>query len=364
MKGKRVAVIGAGASGVQIVQEAAKVASHLTQFIRTPCYAVPMRQQQITSDDVQKMKSTDEVPETFKYARTTYGCLPFDLQQKSTWDASPEEREAVFEEGWKKGGFHFSVGGYNDFGFDEAANRVMYDFWCKKVRARISDPVKRDILAPIEPPYPFNTKRASLEQDYYELCDKDHVSLETAKILDIAEKGVVTEKGLEEFDVIAVATGYDAITGGLMTMGITNKEGKLLGEEWKSGIRTSFGNMIHGLPNFFMAYGPQAPTAYTNGVIYIEMQCQWAVDMIAKQMKEGIETVEPTAESDEAWRQHHLGIAKMCLHENVNSWYMGANVPGKLREQLVYLGGVPAWHKQCTEALENWDNFEVTRAGE
>lgn len=147
---------------------------------------------------------------------------------------------------------------YSDYLIDPKANRELYDFWCKKTRARISDPVKRDLLAPLEPPYFLNTKRPSFEQDYYECCDKDHVDITNSPIVKFTKNGIVTEDGKErEFDIVAICTGYDAVTGGLRTMGIKGRGGIDLDEKWKDGIITNLGMTVNGFPNFFMVYGPQ-----------------------------------------------------------------------------------------------------------
>ena len=150
-----------------------------------------------------------------------------------------------------------SLGCYTDGGINEDANRVMYDFWAKKTRPRIKDPKKREILAPLEPPYFLGTKRPSLEQDYYEQCDKSHVEVTNSPILEITETGILTKDGARDFDIIAIATGFDAVTGGLKTMGIKGKHGLDLQDKWKDGVQTHLGMMVHGYPNMFMVYGPQ-----------------------------------------------------------------------------------------------------------
>jgi cation diffusion facilitator CzcD-associated flavoprotein CzcO len=151
-----------------------------------------------------------------------------------------------------------SQGSYSDYTIDPKANRELYNFWREKTCARISDPVKRDLLAPEEPPYYISTKRPSLEQDYYECCDRENVDIVNSPIREFTETGIVTEDGKhQDFDVVAICTGYDAVTGGLRTMGIKGRDGLDLDEKWKDGVITHLGMFANGFPNFIMVYGPQ-----------------------------------------------------------------------------------------------------------
>ena len=209
VKGKRIAVIGTGATGVQIAQESANEGAFVTVFQRTPNLALPMRQEKVTLKEQQENKAN--YPEIFKYRMTTFAGFGYDFEKRNTFDDSPEEREAFFESLWQEGGFRFWLGTYDDILKDQKANNEAYKFWCKKTRARISDPKKRDILAPLTPPHAFGTKRPSLEQNYYEMLDKPgnevvNVSDENGTpIVEVTEAGIVTSDGkLREFDIIAL----------------------------------------------------------------------------------------------------------------------------------------------------------------
>ena len=150
-----------------------------------------------------------------------------------------------------------SIGGFADTILSKEANRAAYDFWAAKTRPRIKDPKKRDILAPLEPPYYIATKRPSLEQDYYEACDQPHVEITNSPIVEFTETGIVTEEKSYDFDIVAICTGYDAVTGGLRTMGIKGRHGLDLDDKWKNGVSTHLGMMVHGFPNLYIVYGPQ-----------------------------------------------------------------------------------------------------------
>ena len=259
VSGKRVAVIGTGSTGVQIAQEWAKEAKELTVFQRTPNLALPMQQRKMTKDeqDTEKVK----YPEHYKTRLTTFAGFLFTPDTKKTLDDSPEEREKYYQRLFDLGGFHYWVGNYADLLYTDKPNREAYNFWAKKTRARITDPRKRDILAPLEPPHPFGTKRPSLEQDFYEQFNKpnvDVVDIKANPIKEILPEGILLEDGtVHELDVIALATGFDSVTGGMKNMGLKSVDGVDLAEKWKMGTWTHLGMTCNGFPNLFFPYGAQ-----------------------------------------------------------------------------------------------------------
>ncbi len=259
LAGKRVAVVGAGATGVQCVQEIAKVAAELTVYIRNPNIAIPMGQRAISTVEAQSTKSLYK--SLFGLARQTAAGVACDAQTLRAGDHSPAEREVLWNELWARGGFNYLASNYADTMLDPATNRMVYDFWAQKVRAKIRDPAKRDVVAPLAPPYVFGTKRSSLEQDYYECLDRDSVQvvgLKAAPIRAFAEHGIVTEDGtLREHDVVVLATGFDNITGSLTSMGLCDVHGKDVKSRWADGVSTYLGIMMSGFPNLFMIFGPQ-----------------------------------------------------------------------------------------------------------
>lgn len=210
-----------------------------------------MQQQPLTKEEQDRRKKT-EYEEIFKYRLTTFAGFGYDYVKRDTFDDTPEEREAFFEKMWQNGGFEFWLAAYQDLLFDNKANREAYNFWAKKTRARITDPEKREILAPLEPPHAFGTKRPSLEQNYYEMLNKPEnkvVDVNKYPITHVTEKGIVTADGkLHEFDVIALATGFDSVTGGMKNMGLKDVDGIPLAEKWKNGTYSYLGMSLSGFP--------------------------------------------------------------------------------------------------------------------
>lgn len=235
------------------------MADKLTVFIRTPNIALPMRQRKLTHEEQFNQKST--YPYIFQLCRDTKAGMPYWSNGKKTKDATPEERQERWQELWDRGGFNFNLAGYSDVLMDQEANDLMYDFWKNKVRERITDPRKRDIMAPHKPPHPVATKRPSLEQDYYECIDRSNVDLVNLKEVDIEKfdkDGIVTSDGEHRsFDVVVFATGYDAVTGSLTAMGLRDVNGIDLKDKWKEGVRTHLGITVPDFPNMFMVYSPQ-----------------------------------------------------------------------------------------------------------
>jgi cation diffusion facilitator CzcD-associated flavoprotein CzcO len=362
VSGKKVGVIGNGASGVQIVQELGKKDCELSLFVRNPIHALPMRQRILSVDE----QETSKMAYSFLYdgAQKSRAGFPFKMQTKGFWQSTPEEREALMEEGWSRGGFAFNQGTYRDFIFDREANKIFYDFWAKKVRERVTDPKKAQIVAPIPQQVLFATKRPSLEQDYYDVINRPNVKvvdLKASPIQKICRNGIVSGEGLHELDIIVLATGYDAITGSLLDMGLEDKNGVALRDKWQSGVRTHLGLMIPKMPNLFMVYGPQAPTSFSNGPPIIEIQVDIIVQAVAKCQREQVFAIEATAAAAEAWADEVREIGNKTLYPTADSWYMGANIPGKPREMLLYLGGVDVYAEKCRAALQYWDGFIVTQ---
>lgn len=252
---------------------------------------------------------------------------------------------------------------------DERVNAMVYDYWARKVRARMTDTAKMDIVAPLKQPFYIGAKRPSLEQDYFEMVDRPNVQLHDLKKSPIAEmspNGIVTQHGdqtqLHELDVVIFATGYDAVTGSLLDMSVEDKNGMALADKWKEGVLTNLGLMIPDAPNLFMVYGPQAPTALANGPPFIEMEVDWICKVISKMREEGLESIEPTHGAAKAWGDQVVAASNATLLPRVDSWYMGANIPGKRREPLIYIGGLNRWWQQCTESLEHWKGFQTRKS--
>lgn len=336
-----------------------------------------MEQRPLTKEEQEEAKA--RYPDLYRHRMTTFAGFLVDFVKRDTFDDSDEEREAFYQKLWDEGGFSYWLGTYQDMLFDQKANDQAYNFWLKKTQARISDPRKRAILAPEKAPHAWGTKRPSLEQDFYEQMDRpenDVVDVKATPIVEVKENGIVTSDGqLREFDVIALATGFDSVTGGMKNMGLKDIHGVELSEKWKMGTWSYLGMTCSGYPvsipkpplfagqsltgfqNMFFLYGPQGPTAFSNGPSCVEIQGDWIIDAVAKMRAENVDYLEATEQAEETWREQVKEISDKTLFPGTSSWYMGANVPGKPREQLCYAGGFPKYEKECRNALDGWKGF-------
>ncbi|KAL4933259.1 flavin-containing monooxygenase [Aspergillus undulatus] len=263
LRGKRCAIIGTGASGVQLTQALGPVAGSLTVFQRTPNLALPMHRRSMTVEEQERLKPV--YPELFRLREKGFGGFHYTFSEKTLPEDPPEEQEAFFETLYKQGGFRFWLANYKDEFFDPLSNRAIYNFWARKVRPRIHDEKLRDLLAPLDPPHAFGVKRPSLEVDYFEQFNRPNVYLVDIRdnaISHITETGIILADGTShDFDVICIATGFDVSSGGLMDMGLRSVHGTTLKEEWKDSVASYLGMTISGYPNLFFSYGPHAPTA-------------------------------------------------------------------------------------------------------
>jgi len=355
VKGKRVAVIGTGSTGVQIAQETSKEASSVLQFVRTPNLCLPMQQQNLSKEEQDRRKH-GEYQKFFEHRLTTFAGFGYDYVEKDTLDDDEATREAFYEKMFEAGGFEFWLANYRDLLFDNKANRKAYDFWAKKTRARITDPEKREILAPLEPEHAFGTKRPSLEQNYYEMLDRPQnkvISLKNNPIVKIVENGIVTQDGkVHECDIIALATGFDSVNGGMKNMGLKDVEGVELSEKWKNGTYTYLGMAMSGFPNCFFLYGAQGPTAFSNGPTCVEVQGDWIVRAMKMMEDQKINYCEATHSAEKQWKEKVTELSDKTLFPQTKSWYMGDNIPGKVREQLNFAGGFPLYKELTSASLD------------
>lgn len=345
--GKRVAVIGTGASGIQVIQEIASEVSHLTVYQRTPNMALPMQQSSIENQKNWKFPSDEKRQEILTNSRTTFSGLDMDHIKSDGVDATPDERRAVFEDLFKRGGFHFVSANYQDILLNRETNTAAYDFWCEMTRARINDPIKRDILAPLIPPHPFGAKRNSLEQTYYEVFNRDNVdiiNIRKSPIIEITEEGIKTALENEtKVDIIVCATGFDALTGAILNIEIKTDDNKSLQAKWKSGVSTYLGLTTANFPNVFFLYGPQAPTPFANGPSLIEIQGDWIVRLLVYMRDNNKNKIVATEEAERDWKKMITELWNMTVCPEAESWYQGANIPGKIKETLAYAGGIPKY---------------------
>jgi cation diffusion facilitator CzcD-associated flavoprotein CzcO len=362
MTGKRVGVIGTGASGVQVAQEAAGVAAHLTVFQRTPNLALPMRQTKLDDDTVRSMKQ--DYPAMYRKRAETFAGFDIDFMPNSALDFTHEERLAIYDSLWATGGFAPWLGTFYDIFSNEEANRTAYDYWQKKTRARITDPAIAEKLAPTTPPHPFGVKRPSLEQRYFEIYNQENVTLvdlSETPIETVTRTGIKTAASEHELDIIVLATGFDAVTGGITSIDIRGTQGQTLKEKWSEGVRAHLGMAVAGFPNLLFVYGPQSPNGFCNGPTCAELQGDWIVQLLDHLRERNYPRIEATVAAEEAWRAEVLEIADATLFTRADSWYLGANVPGKRREILSFIGGLPAYMQKCNECADNgYEGFAIT----
>jgi cation diffusion facilitator CzcD-associated flavoprotein CzcO len=252
-KGKRVAQIGTGASGIQCIQEIGPKAKHLTIYQRTPNFCLPMNQRKLDPKEEEERKKSGEYEKAFDQCYKTFAGFTYDFLEKNTFDDTPEEREKVYHNLMvEQGGFRFWLNTYKDMLYSQEANDEAYEFWKKTVRKRIPDPKKAELLAPTKAPHPWGTKRPSLEQNFYEVMSQDNVDLidiNTDKILEITEKGVRTESGVVEVDILVLATGFDSVTGSLAQLNIQGTGGGTIADHWANGTKTSMGIVSFSIHN-------------------------------------------------------------------------------------------------------------------
>lgn len=339
MKGKRVGVIGTGASGIQVSQTVGPKCKEMTCFVRTPNMCLPMRQRPLDQEEEKKRKAAGEYDKMFELTRQTFAGFTYDFVDRNTFDDDEETRQAFFESLWQEGGFKFWLAGYKDLFFDEKANDEAYKFWHKKVCERIPDEKKRAILAPPleKKPHPWGTKRPSLEQNYYEVMSQDNVTIidvNAQPIVEVEAKGLRHEGGLVELDVLILATGFDSVTGSLSQLNIRGTTGGTIADHWKDGCKTSMGVAIPTFPNMFFLYGPQAPTAFSNGPSCTQFQAEFVDKLLRQAEKDGITRIEAKQEEEDEWCKKMSEHWYKSLFPQAKSWYQGANIPGRKVEPL------------------------------
>ncbi|KAJ9641709.1 hypothetical protein H2204_002771 [Knufia peltigerae] len=356
LSGKRVAVVGTGASGVQLVQAISKSASNLTVFQRTPNLALPMGQGDINEADNERLKKN--FADTKQKIDSTFAGFMYDFTPLMGKDASEQERNELWEQLFHRGGLHFWLGNYLDLLEDRDVNTAAYRFWREKTLARITNTEAAEILAPEVPPHPFGAKRVSLEQGYFECFNRDNVTLVNAAraanpISEFTPEGIRTRDNTEhKFDVVIFATGFDAITGSMTNIDIRGEETSIR-EKWAGGVYTHLGMTTNGFPNFFFVYGPHAPTAFATGPACTETQGTWIVKCLEFLRSRHLRSIEPTPEAESEWRRLANDVTGKHLLIECDSWYFGGNIPGKPKEALNYTAGLPEYRRRIWSCADS-----------
>ncbi|MGX1102651.1 MULTISPECIES: flavin-containing monooxygenase [Bradyrhizobium] len=349
LAGKRVGVVGNGATGIQVIQSIAGEVGHLKVFIRTPQYIIPMKNPKWDAADAEAYKSkfkflTERLPKTF---------TGFEFDFEHAWaDLTPQQRRQVIEDCWNDGSLKLWVSSFAELFFDEAVNAEITEFVREKMRERIKDPKLCELLIPAD--YGFGTHRVPLESNFLEAFHRPNVEIVSVKnnpIARITPEGIQTADGtVHEFDVIILATGFDAGTGALTRIDIRGRDGRSLKDDWGRDIRTTMGLQVHGYPNLFTTAVPLAPSAaLCNMTTCLQQQVEWIADCIRYLRGKNLNVIEPTRDTEDQWVAHHDETANATLIAKTNSWYLGSNVEGKPRRVLSYCGGVGTYRQKCDE---------------
>lgn len=354
--GKRVGVIGTGATGMQVIQTIAPQVGHLSVFMRTPQYAIPMRNPKLTDEDRDDFKK--RFHELRERVQNTFVGFDVDFDNGEWLELAPEKRLEVLEKLWEDGSLVFWIGGFSEIFYDPEINEEVSKFVRDKIRQRIDDPEMARKLIPTSSHYGFGLHRTPLETNYFEAYNQDNVDLIYVKdnpIEDITETGVRTADGkVHEVDILILATGFDAGTGSLTRIDIRGRDDRSLKEEWGKDLRTTFGLQVHGYPNMFTTGAPLAPSAaLCNMTTCLQQQVDWITDCIEFVKNKEKSEVEATKEKQDEWVEHHDSLANATLLVTTNSWYNGANVKGKPRRFLSYTGGVGTYRQHCDNAAKN-----------
>jgi cation diffusion facilitator CzcD-associated flavoprotein CzcO len=350
--GKKVGIIGTGATAIQTIQEIKKTVGSLTVFQRTPNWTAPLRNTPITPEEMRTIRK--QYPTIFQNCLDSYACFIHQSDTRKTFDVTPEERERHYEEIYSQPGFSKWLKNFADLGTDRKANELFSTFVANKIRQRVNDPAIAEKLIPKN--HGFGTRRVPLEGGYYEAYNQPNVRLVDINenpISKITETGISTQDEDFEFDIIIYATGFDAVTGSFAAVDFRGIGNKKLTDEWSDGIRTYLGLTVLGFPNMFMIMGPHQ--MFGNIPRSIEYAVGWVSQFIEHMVQSGVVSAECTAEGVEEWTEHVHGCAKGLLSNEVDSWMTGVNknVVGKQKRTVArYNGPAPGYRKKCDEVRE------------
>ncbi|MBR1270673.1 NAD(P)/FAD-dependent oxidoreductase [Bradyrhizobium sp. AUGA SZCCT0222] len=358
--GLRVGIIGTGSSAIQSIPIIAQQASALTVFQRTATYSVPAWNAKLTPEYRQSIKADYPALRAKARARPTGFYFPFNM--KPALEASPEERERQYEEAWERGGLPF-LGAFGDLLFEKEANDTIAEFARNKIRGIVKDPATAELLCPSNV---FGCKRLCVDTGYFETYNLPHV-----KLVDVSKTPIerFTNKGIEvdgseyQFDAIVSATGFAAMTGSFDKIRITGRNGQTLSEKWRAGPRAYLGVATVGFPNLFTITGPGSPSVLASMIQAIEQHVDWMADCMAHIRDIGADTIEPIEQYQDEWVEHVNEVSKISLRSTCSSWYVGANIPGRPRVFMPYIGGFPIYVQKCNEVMSNgFEGFVIDGA--
>ena len=357
--GKRVGVIGTGSSGIQSIPEIAKEAEHVTVFQRTPQYSLPARNRALTDEELKRSRADwDDLRQSMLHR----GGWPHKTIRRSAQDYTPEERHAIYESLWEEGGIHLSINSFSAVLIDKDLNDEVSEFVRGKIRQIVRDPETAEKLLP---DYHFATKRLILDNGYFETYNRDNVSLVDLRedsIKSFSATAVQTQQGEHPIDVLVLATGFDAVTGSMLNLNPKGRDGLSLQEKWADRFENYLGATIAGFPNLFMIHGPGSP-----GVLYTmplggERTANWIAESIAHLRANNLGAIEATDEAASMWDEEINSAAAQTLYPLTDSWYMGANIPGKPRQFLAHLRGSKYFERLSQVADQDYEGFVLESA--
>jgi len=350
-KNKKIGIIGTGSSAIQAIPIIANEAKKLFVFQRTPNYTIPAYNTTLDSKLVETIKS-DYKELRQKAKMTRGGTAIFKLNEEDTFDVTTEERQREYESRWQTGGGGF-IGAYQDLLTNEKANKTASNFVRSKIFEIVDDKKTAELLSPTNI---IGCKRLCVDTDYYKTFNKPNVNLVDVNkntIESITPNGIKIKNQSFDLDMIIFATGFDAMTGALLNIDIQGKNQISLSSKWKNGPRMYLGLQIEGFPNLFTITGPGSPSVLSNMIVSIEQHVEWISDCIKYMNKNNLKQIEAELEAENQWVDHVNEVASKSLRSTCNSWYIGANVPGKPRVFMPYIGGVPTYKKICDEIVDN-----------
>jgi len=360
--GQRVGVIGTGSSAIQSVPVIAGQASQLTVFQRTANFSIPARNAALTSEEREAFRA--KYPEIRRFAREeARNGIYTELPDRGALDDGDNERRAKYESRWSRGGLTFMMV-YNNLAIDRAANDTAADFVRDKIAEIVKDPQTASLLQPNN--HPIGSKRICIDSDYFATFNRPNVTLVDIKsnpIEEILPSAVRTRAGDYEIDALVLATGFDAMTGSVAKIDIRGRKGQTLNQKWAEGPKTYLGLMSEGFPNLFIITGPGSPSVLSNMIVSIEQHVDWIAGCIAWMREGGFEAMEANKGAEDEWVAHVNEVAHTTLYPQANSWYMGANIPGKPQIFMPYIGGVGAYRQICNDvAAKGYEGFTMTAA--
>jgi cyclohexanone monooxygenase len=358
--GLRVGVIGTGSSGIQSVPVIAEQASHLTVFQRTANFSIPARNAALTAEEREAFRAN--YPEIRRFAREeARNGIYTELPDRGALDDGDNERRAKYEARWQRGGLTF-MAVYNNLALDKAANETAANFVREKIAEVVKDPQTAKLLQPNN--HPIGSKRICIDTEYFATFNRPNVTLVDIRsnpIEEITANAVRTGGKDYEVDALVLATGFDAMTGSVAKIDIRGRHGQTLNQKWAEGPKTYLGLMSAGFPNLFIITGPGSPSVLSNMMVSIEQHVDWITDAIAYMRNCGLATMEADKGAEEQWVDHVNEVAHTTLYPQANSWYMGANIPGKPQIFMPYIGGVGVYRQICNEvAAKGYEGFGLS----